>query len=190
MHHQKIDMKIRQKWIYLLHRAASGTRMSRTLLTPAGMLIFCAFSSFFVLGGIFLDNLLDFSGLLPKVARLPVSVPIISFGMVLTFWSAFHFLKVKGTPVPFNPPPTLVCTGPYRYVRNPMLAGVFMILFGIGVFLNSTSLVLIFTPLYVISNVWELKYIEEPELAKRLGNVYSEYRRKTPMFIPGRKMIN
>ncbi len=182
-------VKIRQKWIYLLNKAASGTRMTRVLLTPLGMLIFCVFSALFVLAAIFLDSLLDFNGLLPEVVRLPVSVPTILFGIALTFWSAFHFLKVKGTPVPFNPPPKLVCTGPYRYVRNPMLAGVFMILFGIGIFLNSTSLVLIFTPLYVILNVWELKYVEEPELAKRLGNVYIEYRRKTPMFIPGRKMI-
>ena len=46
------------------------------------------------------------------------------------------------------------------------------------------SLVLVFTPLYVLINVWELKHIEEPELARRLGDEYIEYRRQTPMFIP------
>lgn len=34
-------------------------------------------------------------------------------------------------------------------------------------------------------NVWELKNIEEPELIKRLGEDYIEYRKQTPMFIPG-----
>ena len=29
MQHQKIGMKIRQKWIYLLHRAASGKFVKR-----------------------------------------------------------------------------------------------------------------------------------------------------------------
>ena len=31
----------------------------------------------------------------------------------------------------------------------------------------------------------ELKRIEEPELVKRLGDEYAEYRGRTPMFIPG-----
>lgn len=107
-------------------------------------------------------------------------------GAAITAWSVLHFLKVKGTPVPLNPPPKVVKTGPYRYVRNPMLAGVFLMLFGIGFVVNSVSLVFFFTPLYVVINVWELKRIEEPELIKRLSDEYIEYRRQTPMFIPGR----
>ena len=110
---------------------------------------------------------------------------MIAVGLAVTAWSAFHFLKVRGTPVPFNPPPKVVNTGPYRYARNPMLTGVFLFLFGIGFSVNSVSLVFFFTPLYVLINVWELKKIEEPELIKRLGDEYIEYRRHTPMFIPG-----
>ena len=102
----------------------------------------------------------------------------------IAIWSALHFLKVQGTPVPFNPPQKMVNTGPYRYARNPMLTGFFMLLFGLGFSINSFSLVLFFTPLYVLINVWELKNIEEPELIKRLSVEYAEYRRNTPMFIP------
>jgi len=68
-----------------------------------------------------------------------------------------------------------------------MLTGVFLFLFGIGLGFNSVSLVLVFTPLYVVANYWEFKNIEEPELVKRLGGQYIEYRRRTPMFIPGLK---
>jgi protein-S-isoprenylcysteine O-methyltransferase Ste14 len=110
---------------------------------------------------------------------------MIAVGLTVTAWAVFHFLKVKGTPVPFNPPPKVVNTGPYRYARNPMLSGVFLFLFGIGFIVNSVSLVFFFTPLYVLINVWELRNIEEPELIKRLGAEYIEYRRHTPMFIPG-----
>lgn len=180
-------MDIREIWINLLHRAATGTKRTRTLLTPVGLLIFGAFSSLFVLAAVLVDRLLDLPGLLPEMARLPVSVPTIALGITVTGWSAFHFLRVRGTPVPFNPPPKLVCTGPYRFTRNPMLTGVFLFLFGLGFGFNSISLVLVFTPLYILINVWELKHIEEPELIRRLGNEYMEYRRKTPMFIPGRK---
>ena len=68
-----------------------------------------------------------------------------------------------------------------------MLTGVFLLLFGLGFSFNSFSLVLFFTPLYVLINVWELKNIEEPELIERLGDEYAEYRRNTPMFIPNYK---
>ena len=178
-------MRFRDRWINLLHRAATGTKKSRTLLTPIGVTTFGVFTALFVFAAFLVDRLLKLPGLLPEAVRLPVSIPVMAVGAAVTAWSAFHFLKVKGTPVPFNPPPKVVKTGPYRYARNPMLTGVFLLLFGIGLTVNSVSLVFLFTPLFVLINVWELKAIEEPELMKRLGDEYIEYRRQTPMFIPG-----
>jgi protein-S-isoprenylcysteine O-methyltransferase Ste14 len=178
-------MGFRKPWINLFHRAATGTKKTRTLLTPIGVTIFGVFTVLFVFAAIFFDRLLGLPPLLPVVASLVVSVPMITVGVAVTAWSAFHFLKVRGTPVPFNPPPKVVDTGPYRYARNPMLTGVFLFLFGVGFGVNSVSLVTFFTPLYILINVWELKKIEEPELMKRLGDEYIEYRRQTPMFIPG-----
>ncbi len=109
---------------------------------------------------------------------------LLSGGLAITAWSVFHFLKARGTPVPFNPPSILVNTGPYRYARNPMLTGVFFMLFGLGFAFESPSLVLAGTPMYILINVWELKNIEEPELEKRLGEDYVLYRSRTPMFVP------
>jgi protein-S-isoprenylcysteine O-methyltransferase Ste14 len=178
-------MGFRKRWINLIHRVATGTKKTRILLTPIGVIIFGVFTALFVFGAIFVDRLMDLPHLLPEGARLPVSIPLIAVGVALAAWSAFHFLKVKGTPVPFNPPPKVVKTGPYRHVRNPMLTGVFLFLSGLGFGVNSVSLVVFFTPLYVLINVWELRKIEEPELMNRLGDEYIEYYRQTPMFIPG-----
>jgi len=180
-------MGFRERWINLLHRAATGTKKTRILLTPIGVTTFGAFTASFVFAALVVDRLLHLPGLLPEGARLPISIPVMVAGITVTAWSVFHFLKVKGTPVPFNPPPKVVKTGPYQYARNPMLTGVFLFLFGLGFGVNSVSLVFLFTPLYVLVNVWELKEIEEPELMKRLGDEYIEYRRQTPMFIPGRR---
>jgi protein-S-isoprenylcysteine O-methyltransferase Ste14 len=177
-------MTFRKQWISLLNRAATGTKKTRTLLTPIGVTIFGAFTALFVFAAIFVDWLLNLPRILPGCANLPVSIPLIIVGLAITAWSTLYFLKVQGTPVPFNPPPKVVNTGPYRYARNPMLTGVFLLLFGLGFSINSFSLVLFFTPLYVLINVWELKNIEEPELIERLGDEYAEYRRNTPMFIP------
>ena len=178
-------MKFREHWINLLHRAATGTKKTRTLLTPIGVTIFVAFTTLFVLAALLVDRLLSLPSLLPEGARLSVSIPVMAVGIAVTAWSGFHFLKVKGTPVPFNPPPEVVKTGPYRYARNPMLTGVFLFLFGLGFYFDSFSLVLFFTPLFILINVWELKEIEEPELVKRFGDTYVDYQRQTPMFIPG-----
>ena len=43
-------------------------------------------------------------------------------------------------------------------------------------------LIFVFVVIYI--NFWELKSIEEPELAKRLGEDYIKYRKRTPMFFP------
>jgi len=58
-------------------------------------------------------------------------------------------------------------------------------MFGIGFWIGSFSLILVFTPLFILVNTLELKIIEEPELERRLGREYIEYKKKTPMFIPG-----
>jgi len=177
-------MGIRDRWISLLHRAATGSKKTRTLLTPIGVVIFGVFTALFVILAVLLDRLLALTWPVPNVISWLVSIPLMAIGVAATAWSVSHFLRVKGTPVPFNPPPTLVTTGPYRFSRNPMLTGVFLVLFGIGFAIKSLSLVVFFTPLFVLANVWELKEIEEPELVKRLGEDYVAYRQRTPMFIP------
>jgi len=177
-------MSIRDRWISLLHRAATGTRKTRTLLTPIGVVIFGGFTSLFVVLSLLVDRWLSLPWPLSSGLSWLIATPLIAIGVGVTAWSASHFLKVKGTPVPFNPPPTLVMTGPYQFVRNPMLTGVFLLLFGLGFAIKSLSLVVLFTPLFVLANVWELKEIEEPELVKRLGEDYVAYKQQTPMFIP------
>ncbi len=177
-------MPIRERLIKLFYKAATSSRSVRTPLTFAGGLFFFTFVTLFVVLSLWVDKSLHFSKLLPISLSLPVSVPILALGLSLMLWSVLHFIKVKGTPVPFNPPPKLVTTGPYAYVRNPMLTGVFILLLGLGVLLGSISLVFIFTPLFVLLNVLELRAVEEPELEKRLGVEYLEYRKRVPMFIP------
>jgi protein-S-isoprenylcysteine O-methyltransferase Ste14 len=71
---------------------------------------------------------------------------------------------VKGTPAPFNLPPELVTAGPHAYMRNPMLSGIFILLFGLGFAFRLISLIFICTPLFILINVMELKAIEESEL--------------------------
>jgi protein-S-isoprenylcysteine O-methyltransferase Ste14 len=65
-----------------------------------------------------------------------------------------------------------------------MLTGIFLVMFGTGFWIGSISLIFIFTPLFILINIIELKKIEEPELEIRLGKEYIEYKKRTPMFFP------
>jgi len=154
------------------------------------LIIFGVFTGIFVILSILMDWWLSLPWPLPNGPTWFIAMLFIAVGAGVTAWSVLHFLKVKGTPVPFNPPPEIVTTGPYRFARNPMLTGVFLLLFGIGFAIKSLSLVVFFTPLYILANVWELNEIEEPELVKRLGEDYVAYRQRTPMFIPRMRLKN
>jgi len=148
-------MSLREKLIEIFYKAATSSRQMRTLLTPVGLLFFFTLVVLFIIVSLQVDKFLGLPRLLPTAVNIILSVPILAIGLFLVLWSILHFIKVKGTPVPFSPPPKLVTTGPYAYVRNPMLTGVFILFFG-----------------------------EEPELEKRLGKEYVEYKKRVPMFIP------
>ena len=177
-------MTVRERWVDLVHRAAVGNQTTRGILTPIGALFFGLFTAAFVFLAVLTDRVLPLQWPISTNISLLLAATILAIGAAITTWSVVHFAKARGTPVPFNPPPALVDSGPYRYARNPMLTGVFLLSFGIGFAIRSPSLVLFFTPLYILVHAWELKNIEEPELVKRLGEPYLEYRRRTPMFIP------
>jgi protein-S-isoprenylcysteine O-methyltransferase Ste14 len=181
-------VSLREKLIGIFYSAATGSRKMRNLLTPAGIVFFFGLIALFIFAALEVDKCLGFPKLLPTSSNIIISVPILAIGLFLMAWSILHFVRVKGTPVPFNPPPKLVTSGPYAHVRNPMLTGVFVLLFGLGVLLRSISLVSIFTPLFILLNVWELKAVEERELEKRLGRDYVEYKKRVPMFIPRLKV--
>jgi len=180
-------MNLKDRWIQLIYRTATGSRKIRLLITPVVGLSYFLFASLFVIASFPVDRLLGLPDLLPPSIGVVVSVPVIFLGLFLAFWSVLHFLRVRGTPVPFNPPPELVASGPYAYARNPMLGGLFIFLFGLALAFRSVSLFFIFTPLFILVNVMELKMVEEPELEMRLGRPYIEYKAKTPMFFPWRK---
>lgn len=177
-------MTVRERWIDLYYRAATGSLRGRALLTPVGAALFWGFIALLVAASLWLDRLLSFPGLLPMPWDIVVAAPLLVLGSFLVLWSVLHFARVRGTPVPLNPPPTLVTSGPYAYARNPMLSGVFVLMAGTGVLLDSISVVFILTPIFVLLNYLELKAIEEPELERRLGDAYVAYRQRVPMFIP------
>lgn len=105
-------------------------------------------------------------------------------GLMLFAWSLGMFAtKGDGTLAPWDPPRTLVVAGPYRYVRNPMISGVVIVLFGEAVLWRS-MLHLEWAATFLALNVVMIPLIEEPMLRARFGEPYDDYRRHVPGLIP------
>ncbi|MFQ5607230.1 MAG: methyltransferase family protein, partial [Candidatus Zixiibacteriota bacterium] len=115
---------------------------------------------------------------------------LMALGFALWLWCVMLFRKAKTSPVPVRLPRQLVTKGPYALTRNPMLTGLFSFLTGLGFFLNSISMVLGWTPVFMVLNVIELKLVEEPGLERRFGDSYREYKRRVPMLIPRLSGVN
>ena len=177
-------MSLIGKWIDLIYKVATGSWKIRLVLAPIVGAFFLSLIASFIILSFITDQYFHFPAAVCYPWSSIVGIFFISFGLFMMLLSIMYFIRVRGTPVPFSPPPKLVTAGPYKFVRNPMLTGIFMQLFGLGIALGSLSLMFVFTPLFVIINVWELKKVEEPELVKRLGQEYVEYKKRVPMFIP------
>jgi protein-S-isoprenylcysteine O-methyltransferase Ste14 len=176
--------ELQQKLVDLIYRIITGSKTTRRWLTPAGALFFGTSLLLIFLAGLRADRYWDFPDLLPSPYHLIVSIPVLMLGAIMWGWCVVLFFKSKGTPVPFNPPPKLIDTGPYAYTRNPMLSGVLFMFAALGILLKSITVTFVITPILVLIIVIELKMIEEPELEKRLGDPYRKYKKRVPMFLP------
>ncbi len=177
-------MSLAWKLVHGIHCVATGPARLRRILTPVAPVVFFGIVTLVVAASLWVDRKLGLPRFPGPRAGFVISLPLLAGGCFLSGWSVLSFLRSRGTPIPFNPPPELVVTGPYAHTRNPMLSGLFLLLFGLGSYLGSLSMVFLFTPGFIGLMVWELKAVEEPELEMRLGQRYADYRRSVPMFLP------
>jgi protein-S-isoprenylcysteine O-methyltransferase Ste14 len=89
----------------------------------------------------------------------------------------------EGTLAPWDPPRNLVVRGPYRYVRNPMISGVVLFLFGEAALLLSLPHA-VWAAAFLGLNSLYIPWMEEPQLERRFGESYREYCRNVPRVIP------
>jgi protein-S-isoprenylcysteine O-methyltransferase Ste14 len=89
----------------------------------------------------------------------------------------------RGTLAPWDPPSRLVVRGPYRYVRNPMISGVLLVLAGEAMLLVSRPHA-IWAAIFLGVNLVYIPLVEEPALRRRFGEGYREYCRHVPRVVP------
>ncbi len=127
----------------------------------------------------------------PPAIRSVTVVLLRILGMItlgLGFFLFAHSLRRfategEGTLAPWDPPRKLVVRGPYRFVRNPMISGVLLILFGEAMLFHSPALG-VWALTFFALNAVVIPLIEEPQLRDRFGEAYIEYCNNVPRLIP------
>jgi protein-S-isoprenylcysteine O-methyltransferase Ste14 len=113
-----------------------------------------------------------------------LGVALLAAGLVLVVWTIRLFAVVgECTLAPWDPTSRLVVRGPYRHVRNPMISGVVLVLFGEAALLGSRAL-LVWAGVVLAVNAVYLPLVEERGLRRRFGADYDEYRAHVPRFVP------
>jgi len=124
----------------------------------------------------------DFS--IKHIVTLIPGLLFIAIGLTLLIITIFSFIRIgKGTLAPWSPPEKLVTSGLYRYVRNPMISGVMITLLGETISIMSYNLMIWTITFFIINNIYFFLY-EEPNLKKRFGQEYLDYKKSVPRWIP------
>jgi protein-S-isoprenylcysteine O-methyltransferase Ste14 len=120
------------------------------------------------------------------LAVLPVvlGAALIGTGLLLVVQTVALFAtEGRGTLAPWDPTSRLVVRGPYRYVRNPMISGVLLVLLGEAALLGSVPLLAWFLAVFAVNAVY-FPLVEEPGLRIRFGEDYDRYRDNVPRWVP------
>ena len=91
------------------------------------------------------------------------------------------FLHGDGTLAPWDPPKRFVAVGPYRFTRNPMITGVFLVLLAQTLVLRSPIHGL-WAAFFALLNLTFIPLVEEPQLRTRFGPAFDAYCARVPRF--------
>jgi protein-S-isoprenylcysteine O-methyltransferase Ste14 len=121
----------------------------------------------------------------PLALRI-LGVALLLVGGALVVETTARFaLQGRGTPAPWAPPERFVERGSYRFVRSPMYLGVILLILGQALLLGREILYAWAVVAWVI---FELSLVtwEEPQLRRRFGATYDDYRRRVKRWVPTR----
>lgn len=120
----------------------------------------------------------------PQKSVFWLAIFVAGIAFVLIIRTVSLFFKVgKGTPAPWDPPMNFVMLGPYRYLRNPMISGVLLVLLAESLLFQSWPLACWMCVFY-IGNAIYFPLVEEKGLQGRFGEDYDVYCKNVPRWIP------
>lgn len=122
-----------------------------------------------------------------NLLTLVIGIPIMALGLYFMIKTISTFIKIgRGTLAPWSPTRKLIIGGMYGHVRNPMIIGVIIVLIGESIAVESLNIFIWAGMFFLINNIYFILF-EEPNLEKRFGNEYREYKMNVPRWIPRSK---
>ncbi|MGD8341850.1 MAG: isoprenylcysteine carboxylmethyltransferase family protein [Gammaproteobacteria bacterium] len=119
-----------------------------------------------------------------EAAAIAVALPFLAVGLTLVSRAIMLFVsRGHGTLAPWDPTEVLITEDIYRFSRNPMKAGLFLVLIGEAVLLRSTA-VTVWALTFIVVNAAYIRLSEEPGLRARFGDDYTAYCRAVPRWFP------
>ncbi len=121
--------------------------------------------------GFFIDLILQFK-ISTSFLVTPIGISSLILGSLLILWAqitSYNFKKENITKETFN-------QGPYRYTRSPTHFGLFLLMLGFGVIMN-TPFVILFTIISFFVSKFVFLNKQETILAEKYGDPYIEYKK-------------
>ena len=124
------------------------------------------------------------------VAAALAGTALAAAGAALVVHCVRLFMRLgSGTLAPWDPTRYLISAGAYRHSRNPMKAGLFLVLAGETLATRSVALAAWFA-CFAIVNAAYIRLHEEPGLAKRFGAAYRAYCERVPRWWPALRALD
>ena len=118
-----------------------------------------------------------------RIAHILGVVAIVDGTAVLLYCFVWFVADGGGTPAPVAPTESLVVSGAYSFVRNPMYVAVTAIVLGQVLLFGSFALLVYAVAAWAAMATF-VRWYEEPVLARRFGASYQRYREAVPAWVP------
>jgi protein-S-isoprenylcysteine O-methyltransferase Ste14 len=113
--------------------------------------------------------------------RLGIGILLFGGGIALAVAGARLFRQMGTNANPAQPALTLVTTGIYEYLRNPMYVGLGLIVAGIGIVFASDWTLALLVPAALIIH-FGVVLREEEYLSRKFGDAYRRYMETVPRY--------
>jgi len=108
------------------------------------------------------------------LATQAVGIFLLALGVALAVWAQWIFRKERTTTDPNETSSRLVAWGPYKFSRNPMYVGLFLVFIGLsGAFEQVWSIACLLFVFYYLSQF--VIPFEERQLRRTFGESYERY---------------
>ena len=155
-------------------RESLRTSLPRNLLLAlAGALIFARWFSIGPLGRRFVA---------PSPEIRIAGIVLTAAGLALAFWARFHLGRNWSSQITLKEGHTLICSGPYLYLRHPIYSGILLALAGTALTVGLYR-ALLGVALAVIVFLWKARQ-EDAWLARAFGEQFERQRQRTGRLLP------